>query len=98
MEAYLICEKTRKAICLGKPIREPGGRTEYYHSGPANGDPNHEDALLNRVLWKFLAEHARQELRIVFSGDFRQDDFEFIWTSDVEAENYVWGWPPRTVD
>ena len=96
MDAYLICPETRKAIWLGKPIRTQRDakafRVLYYNQGP--GDRNHEMPLLKRVLWKFLAEHDHKELRIVFSGEFSDEEYERIPTSDVEAEAYVRNWPP----
>jgi hypothetical protein len=56
---------------------------------------NHEVSLLNKVLWRFLADHAHKELRIVFSGEFVEDDYDATSTHDVEAEEYVKGWPPE---
>ena len=53
------------------------------------------DPLLNKVLWRFLAEHARKELRVAFSGEFNDDEYQHIGTSDIEGENYVKDWPPR---
>ena len=50
------------------------------------------------MLWKFLADHAHKEIRILFSGEFIDDDYEHISTSDVEAEEYVKNWPPETVE
>ena len=96
MDAYLICPETKKSICLGKPIRSKDHRVVYYSQRP--GLRNHEIPLLNRVLWKFLAEHAHKELRVVFDGEFVDDGYEYISTSDIEAEDYVRNWPPNRVE
>ena len=85
MDAYLICPETKKLIWLGKPIRaeDDEARVIFYSQ---NADLlNHEKKLLNKVLWKFLADHAHRDLRIVFSGEYNDDEYEHISTSDVEA-------------
>lgn len=93
MDAYLICVETKKLIWLGKPIRLTSnpGKVIYYSQNSSYN--NHETPLLNKVLWKFLAEHAHKELRAVFSGEYNDDDYEHISTDDVEAEDYVRDWP-----
>lgn len=96
MDAYLICPETKKLICLGKPIRSKDHRVVYYSQRPDRH--NQEIPLLNRVLWKFLAEHAHKELRVVFDGEFIEDEYEYISTSDIEAEDYVRNWPPSRVE
>lgn len=96
MDAYLICKDTKKLIWLGKPIRsESEPDRVIFYSQNATLD-NHDNPLLNRVLWRFLAEHAHRELRVVFSGEYDDDEYEHIRTSDIEAEDYVRDWPPLT--
>jgi hypothetical protein len=92
MDAYLICPETKKSIWLGKPIRSEDDKVIYYNQNFRR--QNHEDSLLNKVLWRFLAEHAHKELRIVFSGEYNEDEYDRISTSDFEAEEYVSDWPP----
>jgi hypothetical protein len=93
MDAYLICPEAKKLIWLGKPIRpDKGSNRVSFYSQNASRD-NHEDPLLNRVLWRFLADHAHKELRVVFSGKFVDDEYEHISTSDIEAEEYIKDWP-----
>jgi hypothetical protein len=97
VDAYLICAETRKLIWLGKPIRPTSdpGRVIFYSQNASR--ENYEVPLLNKVLWKFLAEHAHKELGVVFSGEFVDDDYEHISTDDVEAEEYVKDWPQLIV-
>ena len=98
MDAYLICKDSKYALWLGKPIRtvaleKSAERVVFYHRGPKDGIYNHEDPLSNKTLWKFLADNAHKELRVVFSGEFNEDEYEHIGSGDVETENYVHGWP-----
>lgn len=94
MDAYLICPQTKQLMWLGKPIRAIDGKRVVFYSQNAERW-NHEKEILNKVLWKFLAEHAHMELRVVFSGEFVDDDYEHISTHDIEAEEYVKDWPPN---
>ena len=92
MDAYLTCSETKKLIWLGKPIRSENDRVVVYSQNEYRY--NHQDPLLNKVLWRFLADHAHKDLRVVFSGEFVDDEYEHISTSDIEAEEYVRNWPP----
>jgi hypothetical protein len=98
MDAYLTCFETKKAVWLGKPIRfqEAGvARVEYYNR-LANED-NHANLVLNKILWKFLAEHAKMELKVLFSGDFDEEEYEEVATGfdDVKTDLYLEGWPRK---
>ena len=107
MDAFLISNQTRKSLWLGKAIRfdnEDGTETvQYFHRGSWNGPVshpvpillNHENPILNKVLWKFLAEHARKDLHIVFAGEFDEDEYERVGSGDDEVEiaEYLGAWP-----
>lgn len=99
MDAYLICPETKKEIWLGKPIRVEDNngalRVAYFHRGSSDGPWNHEIDSINKLLWKFLAEHAHKELRVVFSGEYDDDEFDRVAGDEVELEEYVRGWPAR---
>jgi len=99
MDAYLICPETHKSMWLGKAIRvrqSDGTETvNYFHQGAYDDPPNYENEMLNKVLWKFLAEHTHKELRIVFSGEVDDESFDRVGTDDVEADNYLRDWPQR---
>ena len=92
MDAYLTCPETKKSMWLGKPIRRDNDEVVFYSQNAAQY--NHDDLLLNKVLWKFLAEHAHKDLRILFSGEYPDGDYERVSTWDIEAEDYVRDWPP----
>ena len=87
MDAYLICPETKKLIWLGKPIRSQDDKVLYYNQNYRHC--NHDVPLLNKVLWKFLAEHAHKELRVVFSGEYNDDEYVHLDTHESEAEEYV---------
>jgi hypothetical protein len=94
MDAYLICDATKKAMWLGKSIRSlADNRILFYHRGPAEGPYNHEDIELAKVLWKFLSENGRGGVRVVFSGEYDEDEYERVGSGDVETEEYLRGWP-----
>jgi hypothetical protein len=97
MDAYLICDATRKAMWLGKPIRPTAKdpRILYYHRGGYDGPYNHEVQEDNRVLWKFLAENGRHGVRVVFSGEYDEDSYEQVGSDEVETAEYLRGWPPK---
>jgi hypothetical protein len=101
MDAYLISTETRMSFWLGRAIRfenkDGSERIEYYHRGPERGALNHEVPVLNKVLWKFLAEHAHKDLRIVFAGEFDEDEYELVGSGDEEVEiaEYLGAWPDR---
>jgi hypothetical protein len=99
MDAFLVCRETRKSLWLGKPIRTMNNdgteRVLYYHWAGAEDPPNHEWPLLNKVLWKFPAYHAHLDMRVVFSGEFNEDEYERIGSDDFELEEYLGDWPVR---
>jgi len=95
MDAYLSCPETRKLIWLGKPIRTSSDQVVFYSQNADNW--NHDNPLLNKVVWKFLADHAHKELRVVFSGEFNEDEYDQIGSQDIETEEYIKEWPPKSV-
>jgi hypothetical protein len=97
MDAYLICDRTRKAMWLGKPIRslEDKEQVIFFHRGWQGGPYNHEDPELNKLLWKFLADNGREGVRVVFSGEYDEDAYDRVGSGDVETSQYLEGWPER---
>ena len=99
MDAYLLCPETKNAMWLGKPIREEtdnnNERVLYYHRGPYNGPLNHQNEELNMILWKFLAEHTKKDMRIMFDHEFNEGEYRYIGSDEVETAEYLRGWPPK---
>ena len=77
-----------KAIRDGKD----GGRVLYYDRG-YYGTPNRE---LNMVLWKFLADNAEKELRVVLADQYSNAVYSEVGAGSDEPETteYLRGWPP----
>jgi hypothetical protein len=87
-------------LWLGKAVCADHERCiSFFHMGTAEEPPNSARPLLNRVLWKLLAEHARHTLRVVTDQDpeyKRLEDYIEIGGDedrDRNFETYVEGWP-----
>ena len=58
-------------LWLGKAVfHDSDERINFFHIGPSDEPPNSARTVLNRVLWKMLADHARHTLRVV-TGQIR---------------------------
>ena len=100
MDAYLASPDTCKVLYLRKavgprPNRFRKGRTvQYYHADPKGGPLNHEQELMNKAVWEFLAEHAGKEIKIALGElelyEIVGDNEDSIW-----QESYTRDWPPR---
>ena len=97
--AYLVCARCEVSLALGKPVRDAAGSVGYFHLGSAQSPPNSARPQLTRALWKFIAEHGRDHLRIVTDYD---DEFETIadyrevggdTDNDIPLDTYLRGWP-----
>lgn len=99
MDAYLICPETRKSLWLGKPIRhyDAEGKEFVSHYNRRYTTHNHEDPILNKMLWKFLAEHAHKELRVVFDWEFKEHEYQRV-EGPGDIDEYVENWPPELTD
>lgn len=95
--AYLTCAECSVALWLGKAICK-GGKVERFHIGQ-EGDPvNSLNSTLNRVMWKFLADHAGHAIRVIVEGDAGFDDigdYKEIGGDEVTSisiDDYLRGW------
>jgi hypothetical protein len=66
--AWLVCPERSLSLWLGKVCTDDSGRREY-HIGDADEPPNASRILLNRVLWKLLAECEGSPLKVVTDRD-----------------------------
>jgi hypothetical protein len=84
-------------LWLGKALHQDF-RPYCFHIGSADEPPNWKRTELNRVVWKFLADHMghRVDVRL------EQDMTEEMWAyqeiggdqgSDISIESYLSGWP-----
>ena len=68
--AYLVCHRDRTLLGLGKPLRPPSGliRAFSFHQS------RFRDALFDRSLWEYLADHPGDDLVLHFDSDPGFDD------------------------
>jgi hypothetical protein len=94
---YIVSPGSKQMIWLGKAIcgtdREGNEAVARFHIGDAGEPANYERDQLNRVLWRFLAENAGKELRVVVEGDGSSlDGFSEIGgelATDISFEEYL---------
>jgi hypothetical protein len=93
--AWLVCDTHKVSLGLGKPVRNPDHSVNYFYAGSQNS----ANSDLTKSLWKFLANHADHQFRIVSSYD---DDFEAIAgyrligsdsIEDIDFPEYLRGFP-----
>ncbi|RAS63657.1 hypothetical protein C8D87_10658 [Lentzea atacamensis] len=60
--AWLVSDAHRVQLGLGEPIRLEDRTVDHFHDGSQNS----RNSDLTRALWKFLADHGDQPLRVVF--------------------------------
>ena len=74
-------------------------RAVFFHIGTSEDPPNSARPVLNRALWKMLADHARHTFRVVTDQD---PEYKALGAyveiggdedRDVGFEAYLKGWP-----
>ena len=102
--AYLICPECRRILCLGKAIwaipNHQRASPTHFHIGDSNQPPNWHRRELNQTVWKFLADHAGREIRVIMSKDLDElEDLEKYaeiggdTLSDLSVAEYLAEWP-----
>ena len=100
--AYLVNESQRRFVWLGKAICDEGREDElravdYFRVGGRDEPRNHEQDLLNQVLWKFIADSAGEPLRVILDSELALlEGFVEIGggcESSISFEDYLEGWP-----
>ncbi|CCH32515.1 hypothetical protein ABZ816_23740 [Actinosynnema sp. NPDC047251] len=61
--AWLLSDRHRVKLGLGKPVRSPDGSVDHFHDGSQNS----RNSDLTRALWKFLADYGDGPVRVVTS-------------------------------
>ncbi len=100
--ARFVCVSCRIELWLGKAIFKSDSEqpTCFQIGSPKNGTPlNSENTILNKVLWKMLADHARHSICVFVEGDPGYDelgDYAEIGgenlDKDISFEEYLKGW------
>jgi len=98
--AYFVCADCHVKLWLGKAIFEhdPEQPSCFQIRDPNDGEPlNSENRILNKVLWKMLADHAGHALRVLVEGGpqyHTADDYAEIGgdeIKDIPFEDYLKG-------
>lgn len=95
---YLACLETNESLWLGKVLRHKGPDGSLsafgFWMGPDPGH-NYQKELLNKALWKFLAEHLGKELIVVTDDPAAPFDVTKLTkvTERLTLEGYVGDWP-----
>lgn len=59
-------------MCLGSAVfvDETASKVSHFHVGPSGSPPVWEDRLINRTLWKMLADHQGHAIHTFFDYEF----------------------------
>jgi hypothetical protein len=96
--AWLACPERRLMIWLGKIIFDDGDSVHHYRIGDLPEPPNSANDLLNRALWRFLADTAGRTLCVITEthpeyerlGEYREIGGREI--GDIPVADYLDGW------
>jgi hypothetical protein len=87
-------------LWLGKAIHDGAeSQSKYFHMGTSEEPPNSARPVLNRALWKMLADHAHHTFRVVTDQDPEYKTLEaYVEVGgdedrDMDFEAYLTGWP-----
>ena len=100
--AVLVCSDCKVQLWLGKAIFEDGPeQPSRFQIGGSTGDGeslNSENRILNKVLWKMLADHAGHSIRVLVEGkaDYGTH-YEYVEIGgdtkrDISFEEYLNDW------
>ena len=97
--AWLACTDCKVMLWLGKTVGDDsGGGIRFFHIGAAEEPPNSARPVLNRALWKLLAEHAQHTFRVVTDQDSEYKALaEYVEIGgdedrDIPFETYLKDW------
>lgn len=85
-------------IWLGKIVGDDAGGIDHFRIGDAATPPNSANLLLNRALWKFLAETTGHDLCVITDTHpeyQRLEEYREIGgdaAGDIPLERYLDGW------
>jgi hypothetical protein len=95
--ASLVCDTCSIQLFLGKAVVRPDQTIDRFWRADASPS-NASDLVLNRVLWKMLAEHGVHGLRVVVEDDPDHDKTaEYISIGgdekdDIPFDRYLENW------
>ena len=92
--AYLICEQCKSAIFLGQAVMaRDNASVFYFHRGPAGAVKNANNEILNKAIWKMLAEHVNHSIRVVLEYSIDPETWkEMTRLDEPSLEAYIGDW------
>jgi len=96
--AWLACPNRRLMIWLGKIVTSGSGDIHHFKIGNVSSPPNSRNEQLNRVVWKFLAETAGEELCVITDMHAEYEHLEEYreiggdGASDIPIDSYLTDW------
>jgi Uma2 family endonuclease len=93
--AYLNCHDCRQSLWLGKALHD-NYRSYCFHMGGADEPPPWKREVLNRILWKFLADHSGHRIDVRLEHEMTVEMFGYQEiggdrNEDVSYEQYLTG-------
>ena|SRR5712691_5589036 len=85
---YFLCEDCKVVFFLGKAVfLDDLTAVKLFHRGSASDPPNWSREILNRVLWKMLADHVGHRLKVVLERDLPDtDSYRKIGGDDLDKD------------
>jgi hypothetical protein len=93
---YLNCHDCRQTLWLGKALHHDG-RPSAFHIGGQHEPPHSAQSQLNRVLWKFLADHTGHRIDVRLEHQMTDEQFGYQAIGEdsengISFEAYLAGW------
>lgn len=73
---YLNCHDCKKCIWLGKALHKENIPFAY-HIGSADQPKHWKREMLNKVIWKFLADHTGHNIDVRLEYDMPDDEEDY---------------------
>lgn len=94
--AKLFCHDCRQAFFLGKALRDNDDTPFGFHIGN-DPTPHWKREMLNKVVWKFLANHTAHNIDVRMEHQMTDDmhDYQEIGgdaIGDISIIDYLEGW------
>ena len=98
---YLNCHDCGQMLWLGKALHRDF-RPICYHIGGEDAPPHWKRDQLNRVVWKFLADHAAHRIDVRLEHEMTDELSAYQQIGgdtekDISFEAYLNGWPGLAV-
>ena len=94
--AELLCHNCRQSVFLGKAMCESNGTPFAFHIGN-DPTPHWKRDKLNKVIWKFLADHAAHNIDVRMEHQLTENMYAYQEiggdaVGDISIEDYLKDW------